>query len=236
MQINSYEEIPEWSSVSGQEDFVSGRALRDTMRSSGLHSFNNELSNLDPGQFFPVSFINEWMKAGGPYRIYPAIIYMNSCELIEFLVSLFELKWNYVNLEEFGRIYMHFVVVDIFRIYTNLFQIHLNTLRHGMRVLELIQICSVKVYAEVVCSESSFKFEVQFFQRGSKKVSKRFHKSVYKTKPISMGNWCDISKRAPLRGSAKDLPAHAVHFRKARRQDHRRDDRQANPCFDFLVV
>jgi hypothetical protein len=45
----------------------------DTIRSSGLHSSMNK-SNLGSGQFFPVSFVHRRMKAGGPYRIYPAII------------------------------------------------------------------------------------------------------------------------------------------------------------------
>jgi hypothetical protein len=52
------------------EGFVSGRVLRDRYDKIIRPSMNK--SNLDPDQFFPGFFYS--LKAGGSYRIYPAIL------------------------------------------------------------------------------------------------------------------------------------------------------------------
>jgi hypothetical protein len=77
-----------------------------------------------------------------------------------------ELKWIYNAFQEY------FELIEFLQIPTNSFQIQLSILRHDMRVVEIIWIYYIMVYALVVCSNRSFKFEEHFFQKGFKTYQK----------------------------------------------------------------
>lgn len=125
---------------------------------------------------------------------------MNKNEAIWINVNTHDFDYYYfcINLLQFTWIsWIYIKLFDLFLIYTNLYRISSNLYRHGMRVLQIISIYYVIECAWVVCSNSIFRSEDQFFKNILKKNSS-----------------CDMGQIGQDDGQVNPSFSILVHFRK----------------------